>query len=533
MNQPDLSRSRRIQAFLDHVPQMLAACAHIHHDIRQTSPSLVDALEEDVELCDESGRIEVAHCQAHYACWGRDDLGGDRRRLRETLGSDYPEAVVAVYASFANAYFGAWRYEPGGADSAARAQRIDGRGVPAGVEVVHATTTELCPLQHEALVAGWLVEVEGLQMLLLACEFDERAAQKLHVAASRAAWGEGSSFRQRDYEADILALLAEPLCIDVGGRGICTQPQPHGVRGGRVFLSPVIKGWGWGLASMDLPGAIQAQLAEEGLRHRGEAMPWHLAVARAETTEDLESLMEQLAWLRRRALTERLEPRHPIGTHTLEALVASSELLETVGLADDGALDERAGYLDLSLRQLGLECDELGQCGIDPDMPLDEALPRTAKLSPEALEALGDAIYLARVRVRWTSILRGWLDAESLWRRPPSLAELVVGVEQLFRSELWYLPVVDLPEPCGETAAEAGSSKRAWRRLEEAALQAGFTGLKLRVGDLFELGELLAELDGVGPKTLETAALSLAQLLVDWPSGSAWQSRKIPVSQLS
>ncbi len=536
MNHTDPSRSLRIQQFVDRVPQMLAACAHIHHELSESQPSLVDALERAVELCDESGRIEVAHCQAHYAYWGRRDLGGDRTLLRQHLGREFDAAVVEIYATFANAYFGAWSYHPGGEDTAALVERIDGRGVPAAVEVVHATSSELTPLRHEAVVAGWLVEVEGLQMLLLACELDERAAQKLAIAAARSAWGDHTSFRQRDYEADVLALLAEPLCIDIGGRGVCVAPHLQAARGGRVFLSPVIEGWGWGLASMDLPAAVQELLTEEGLRHRGEAMPWHLAIARAETAQDLDELMKQLGAVRRRAVTARLEPRHPIGEHTLEVLLPSTELMETVGLTDEGALDERAAYLELSLRQLGVQCHELDQCGVDPDMPLEDALPRTAMLSPQALESLGDAIYLARVRVRWTSILRCWLDPQSHWRKSPTLVELMVGVERLFRSELWHVPVVDLPEsvpPRLQDALSTRSARGTWRRLERAVHAAGFTGLRLRVGDLFEFADLLPELDGVGPKTLEHAAVCLAHMLVDWPSGPTWTERKLAASQAS
>lgn len=288
---------------------------------------------------------------------------------------------------------------------------------------------------------------------------------------------------------------------------------------------------------MDLPAAVQDMLAENGLRHRGEPMPWHLAIARAETAQDLQDLMKQLGEARRRAVTARLEPRHPIGEHTLEVVLPTTELMETVGLTDEGALDERAAYLELSLRQLGVDCAELSQGGIDPDMALEDALPRTAMLSPQALESLGDAIYLARVRVRWTSILRCWLAPDSHWRKTPRLGELLVGIEQLFRSELWHVPVTELPEALPGHAHDAdasmASARSTWRRLERAVHTAGFTGLKLRMGDLYEFASLLAELDGVGPNTIERAALSLTKMLVDWPSGPTWTERKLPASQAS
>lgn len=502
---------------------MLAACDHAHREHAARRASLVDGLEDAVELCDESGRPGVAHLRNHYAYWGRDALSGNRSEFRERIKRGFERTLLEVYDLFASARFGAWRYTPGGLEHAGQVEAVDGQSEALRIDVVHATCSDLTLLRREADVAGWLVEVEGVHMLLLACEFEERARQKLAVAATRSAWDDGQYFRERDYEADVLALLLEPLCVDVGGHGVCIDPTPHRIQGGRIFLSPVIKGWGWGLASMELPEAIQNLLCEEGLNHRGEALPWHLAVARAETSQDLQDLTNQLTILRHNALTKRLEPRHPIGEHTLEALVSTAFLMETVGLTSDGVLDEHEAYLELSLRQVGFDCDELVQCGVDRDAPLDEALRQSALLSPQALDQLGDAIYLARVRVRWTTILRCWLASDSPWRRIPTLLDLLSGIESLFRGELWNVPLRRLPDP----------GRGTWRRLEKAILELGFTGLKVRVGDLFEFADILPELDGVGPKTLEHAALALAQILIDWPSGPCWLRPDTGVSQAS
>jgi hypothetical protein len=125
--------------------------------------------------------------------------------------------------------------------------------------------------------------------------------------------------------------------------------------------------------------------------------------------------------------------------------------------------------------------------------------------------------------VRWTTILRCWLAADSPWRRSPSLIDLLAGIDSLFRTELWNVPVSRLPDPGHGT----------WSRLEKAILDVGFTGIRVRVGDLFEFGDILAELDGVGPKTLEHAALALAQILIDWPSGPCWLEPNAGVSQAS
>jgi hypothetical protein len=540
MNHTDHSRSHRIQRFVDHIPRMLAACAYTHHTRAQTVDSLLDTLEAQVELCDESGRVSVAHCECHYsywgksgAYWGKDKLCTARSAFRDALKRDFDHHVLEVYETFCHARFGAWRYVPGGEQTPAQAEALDGQSEPLRVELVHATTTDVSPLRHDACVAGWLVEVEGLNMLLLTCELEDRAFQKLAVAASRGAWGDADHFRACDYESDILALLLEPMSVDMGGRGVCISAPSatstaSDARGGRIFLSPVIKGWGWGLASMDLPAALQTRLAEQGLEHRGESMPWHLAVAQAENAADLAELMAQLNRARRLSITARLEPRHPIGEHTLEALVSSAELMETVCMTSAGVLDEREAYLELSLGQLGFECDELSQCGVDSDSTLEQTLRHTAMLSPGALEALGDAIYLARIRVRWTTILRCWTRAGSPWRRSPSLPELLVGIDHLFRGELWSIPIDQLPDP----------GRGTWPRIATAIHNAGFTGMEVRVGDLFEFVGLLDalgidDIDGVGPKTVEHAALALAQMLADWPSGPVWLQRKPDVSQAS
>jgi hypothetical protein len=523
MNQTDDSRSQRIQRFVDHVPRMLAACAYTHHSHAPEFGSRLDALEAQVELCDESGRASVAHCLGHYAYWGRDDLCAGRSSFRDALKGGFERDVLDVYELLCQSRFAAWRFTPGGEQHAAQAKALDGQSESAPVEVVHATTTDMSLLRHETIVAGWMVEVEDVEMLLLGCEFEDRARQKLAVAASRTAWGDAHHFRACDYEADLLALLLEPMAVDVGGRGVCVDTHLGRERGGRIFLSPVIRGWGWGLAAIDLPAALQARLVEDGLEHRGESMPWHLAVAQAENTSDLDGLMGQLTRARKKSVTERLEPRHPIGVHTLEALVPSAQLMETVCLTDEGVLDEREDYLELSLRQLGFEGDELRQCGVDPDSPLEETLRQTAILSPAALDALGDAIYLARVRVRWTTIIRCWLAEDSPWKRGPTLIDLLIGIERLFRAELWHIPLTRLPEP----------GRGTWRRITDAILDAGFTGVHVRLGDLFEFVGILPELDGVGPKTIDHAAIALAQMLSDWPSGPCWLERKPSVSQAS
>jgi hypothetical protein len=553
----DDSRSQRIQHFVDRIPKMLAACAYAHHIHAHEFGCRIDALETQVELCDESGRASVAHCKGHYAYWGTPASETTTTSFLDTLKRNCGPEVLAVYEVFCQARFAAWRYTPGGERHPATATALDGRRESRSIEVIHATTTEGAPLRHETIVAGWMIEVEGVTMLLLGCEFEDRARQKLAVAAARSAWGDAHHFRAGDYEADMLGLLFEPMAVDVGGRGVCVAAGLGGVRwggehlgssrldrerGGRVFLSPVIKGWGWGLAAIDLPAALQSRLAEHGLEHRGEFLPWHLAVAQAESTPDLEDLMGQLTRARQKSVTERLEPRHPIGEHTLEVLISSAHLMQTVGLTNDGVLDEREDYLELTLRQLGFECDELWHCGVDPDSPLEETLRHTALLSPAALDALGDAIYLARVRVRWTTIVRCWLAEDSPWKSGPSLVELLVGIKHLFRTDLWHLPVDQLPAdqlvaPCAADqlpvdhlpALERGT----WRRLADAVHSAGFTGVKVRIADLYEFVGILSELPGVGPNTIDHARLALASLLSHWPSGPGWLPQKPSIFQAS
>ncbi|MFP4598877.1 MAG: hypothetical protein ACLFVJ_11530 [Persicimonas sp.] len=533
MYQPVQPRTRRVQRFVDTIPRMLAACAFVHRDLRDEGCSLVDRLEHAVELAEASGREAVKHCRNHYAYWGRADIGGDRRVLRKRLRRDFDRELLEIYDVFAGAQFGAWRYEPGSESSSPSIAPIGGGSEAKPREIVHASTTDSSPLCRRAAVAGWLVEIEGLAMLLLSCELDERAVEKLERAAEGRPWGGGdplkgnpsssnqasdnAPFRRRDYEADVLALLLEPLCVDV------SKLEARGRRlRSRTFLSPIVQGWGWGASATKIAPEVQRRLAEQGLRHRGEEMPWHLAVARAETAADTESLLAQLVDLRRRTIEDRLQPHHPIGVETTEALLSSAELMETIGLAAGGMVYDHEDYLELTLRQIGFHCDKLRQSGVDLDAPLNDTLRHTARLTQDALDALGDAIQLARTRVRWTGALRSCLHEASPWGQQPSLHELLAVVSQLFANELLQLPVGRLPEGGG-----------AFGRIERALRQAGFTGSRLRVGDLVELSHLLPELHGVGPSTLESAASALANTLADWPSGPRWLPMERTLSQAS
>jgi hypothetical protein len=505
---PDTLRVERMQRFVDNVPRMLAACAYIHEELYEHC-SLHRALELAVEVADESDRESVAHCLGHYAYWGRTDLGGDRRRLREALRRHFESPILEIYDTFSRSDFGAWRYQPMAAGALPTIEALDGQRREE-TQIVHATTTGSKPLCHEAVVAGWLVEIEHMPMLLLACELDEVASQKLSRACERQAWGEAGAFRTYDYHADVLALMLEPMCIDA------TRVLAGGALSGgrRVFLSPLVDGWGWGRSSIKLGITVQDRLAAEGLRHRGERLPWHLAVSRAQTAADIEDIFDQLAQMRCEAVAARIEPRHPLGPHTFEALLSSRELLEMIGLTSEGVLEEHDGYLDLSLRHLGVDSEELVACGVGVDCSLEEVLRDTAQLSPAALEALGEAIDLARTRVRWTTILRGWLDPSSPWTREPTLHELVVVVRHLFRAEMWRLPVRDLPDPGHGT----------WRRLQKGCRAVGFKGRRLRVCDVAALADRLDNLPGVGATTLEHAARALATTLADWPAGPPWRS---------
>ena len=287
----------------------------------------------------------------------------------------------------------------------------------------------------------------------------KRAAERLAEAAEESFWGKTEEdFRRRDYEADLLTVCIDPECEEETG----VEDRRFGFEEDeRATLEPSWLGF-------ELMEALQ----QEGLPIDDRYVPWHLAIAEAEESETLESVISEIEWQIQRAY--------------------SAEFLFGFGEPEQEEQEEREGP--------PVE-EVLAWLGLDPDGRME--LPATAE-PPRGAQ---------RRRLRWATLMTRW--REPAWPAgdavvgipaEPTLGDWLAGLEYFFGDTLYQTPIEQLPEASGSYRNRLTKGLQRDRTVDEPLL----------VWDIPTSTRRLTDRRGIGDKTAERTVEALRRLVESW-----------------